>query len=170
MLALLGLCTVFLPLITVSRSTTNMTDVAQLTDWYEGYVKTFVAGDTQMLAEMYAGVPAIFMISNVDGSLSEFSACNVKEAAKVYHDMHVKLSAAGFVSAKMDPIHIQKLTQHVFVLTTAGIRFKADGSELVRIKSAAYLVKRMADAQSPCRITSSMVELSPPHQLHAHHD
>lgn len=141
----------------------NASDMAALRDWYEnGYVETFVAGDAQRLARMYAGVPTVFMITSLDGSYMELSAIDEEGVANIYQGMHEKLAAAGYATAKMDPIEVQQLTPHVFVISTKGIRYKSDGSELMRIGTAAYFVKRVQDEQSQFRITCTVGEFLPP--------
>ena len=146
-----------------SFRTPKASDATALKDWYEnGYVQAFVAGDAKKLAHMYAGVPSMFMITNPDGSYTELSAFDEAGLFNIYEGMLTKLAAAGYASAKMDPICIQQLTPHTFVITTKGIRYKADGSELMRIGTAAYFVKSVSDVQAPFRITCTVGEFLPP--------
>ena len=142
-----------------SRSPSRVPDLADasaINDWYPGYVHAFVAGHAKELAAKYVAAPALFMVTNADGSYVEFSATDEDAVAALYTGMHQQLVDSGYASANMEPLLIEELTPHTFSLTTSGIRYKADGSELSRIGSVTYLVKRVPDLESPFRIACTV--------------
>ena len=146
----------------VPRRTPDPTDITAINAWYPGYVSAFVAGRAKELATKYVAAPAMFMVTNADGSYVELSATDEESVAGLYTRMHDQLVDSGYASANMEPLFIEEATPHTFFLTTSGVRYKADGSELSRIGSVTYLVKRAPDLDSPFRIACTVGRMLPP--------
>ena len=111
-----------------------------LDSFISSYVKAFENGDANSIATQYTSAPMVAIVSQ-GGEAKSFAPPTAEAVEQLFTGMCKQLKDAGYAGVKFEPNKITKLTPNMNLVSTRGIRYKTDGSELQRLNSSHYLVQ-----------------------------